>query len=164
MVAYDRLIGDHTLNLLAGIQRTKVDHDNLWAFRRYFISGLVDQLSAGEQQEQDIGNSGNGPYSLSQRARLSYFGRVGYNYKEKYMAEFIWRVAGSYIFPPHQRFGFFPGITVGWRISEEPFWKDNMAFVNNLKVRGSWGQMGAEAYLPGSSTLRSEENTSELQS
>src|SRR3546814_2993212 len=118
--------------------------------------------------------SGDGPYSLYQRARLSYFGRVGYNYKEKYLAEFLWRVDGSYIFPPNQRFGFFPGITVGWRISEEPFWKDNMAFVNNLKVRGSWGQMGAEAYLPGSSTLaeyqytasmgkRSEEHKSEHQ-
>src|SRR3546814_18375746 len=63
--------------------------------------------------------SGDGPYSLYQRARLSYFGRVGYNYKEKYLAEFLWRVDGSYIFPPNQRFGFFPGITVGWRISDE---------------------------------------------
>lgn len=153
LVNYDRVIGDHTLNLLAGIQREKVDHDNFWAFRRYFISGLIDQLSVGGQQEQNIGNDGPDPYLIYQRARLSYFGRVGYNYKEKYLAEFLWRVDGSYIFPPDQRFGFFPGITLGWRISEEPFWKNNVSFINNLKIRGSWGQMGAEAYLPGSSTL-----------
>src|SRR3546814_13276384 len=116
MVAYDRLIGDHTLNLLAGIQREKADHDNFWAFRRYFISGLVDQLSVGGQQEQDIGNSGDGPHSLYQRARLSYFGRVAYNYKEKSLAEFLWRVDGCYIVPSTQLVGFFPRIPVGWRI------------------------------------------------
>ncbi|MFS8615989.1 MAG: TonB-dependent receptor [Solitalea sp.] len=153
MVTYDRVIGDHTFNLLAGVQREEVDHDNFWAFRRYFISSLIDQLSVGGNSEQNIGVDNGDPYGLFQRARLSYFGRVGYNYKEKYLAEFLWRVDGSYIFPPDQRFGFFPGITLGWRISEEPFWKDNITFVDNLKIRGSWGQMGAEAYLPGSSTL-----------
>ncbi len=45
---------------------------------------------------------------------------------------------------------FFPGISAGWRISEESFFKDNVSFVNNLKIRGSWGQMGAEAYYGGS--------------
>ncbi|HYH56020.1 MAG TPA: SusC/RagA family TonB-linked outer membrane protein, partial [Anseongella sp.] len=153
MVNYDRVFGDHTLNLLAGVQREEVEHDNFWAFRRYFISALIDQLSVGGAEEQNIGVGTDDPYNLFQRARLSYFGRVGYNYREKYLAEFLWRVDGSYIFPPDERFGFFPGITLGWRVSEEPFWKDNVPFVNNLKIRGSWGQMGAEAYLPGSSTL-----------
>lgn len=154
MLTYDReLSGGHTLNLLAGVQREKVDNENLRAFRRYFISSFIDQISAGGQQEQELDNEGDDPYSLYQRARLSYFGRVGYNYKEKYLAEFLWRVDGSYIFPPDQRFGFFPGITLGWRVSEEPFWKDNIGLVDNLKIRGGWGQMGAEAYLPDSEDL-----------
>lgn len=163
LVNYDRVFGGHTVNLLAGIQREEVEHDNFWAFRRYFISGLIDQLSVGGTEEQNIGVGDADPYSLFQRARLSYFGRVGYNYKEKYLAEFLWRVDGSYIFPPDQRFGFFPGVTLGWRISEEPFWKDNISFVNNLKIRGSWGQMGAEAYLPDIDNLGSAGTLAEYQ-
>jgi TonB-linked SusC/RagA family outer membrane protein len=58
------------------------------------------------------------------------------------MAEFVWRYDGSYMFPKGKQFGFFPGISLGWRVSEENFWKDNIAAVNNLKIRASWGQTG----------------------
>ena len=160
-VSYDKSFGAHAFNVMAGVQREKVDADGFFAYRRYFISPVADQLYAGGDLEQNIGNSGtetvNGvTYNntdLYQRARLSYFGRAGYNYKEKYLAEFLWRVDGSYIFPKDGRFGFFPGVSVGWRMSEEDFWKNNIKFVNNVKLRGSWGQMGAEAYLPNSSRL-----------
>jgi TonB-linked SusC/RagA family outer membrane protein len=102
---------------------------------------------AGDEREQSLGNNPGDPNNLFKRARLSYFGRVGYNYKEKYLAEFLWRVDGSYIFPTDRRFGFFPGVSVGWRLSEEPFFKENVKFINNLKLRASYGQMGAEAYF-----------------
>src|SRR5690606_31772360 len=77
-----------------------------------------------------------------ERARLSYFGRVAYNYKEKYMAEFLWRYDGSYMFAEDSRWGFFPGVLAAWQISEENFWKDNLSFINYFKIRGSYGQMG----------------------
>jgi hypothetical protein len=80
-----------------------------------------------------------------ERARLNYFGRVGYNFKEKYIAEFLWRYDGSYNFPEETRFGFFPGISAGWRISEEKFFANNITFINSLKLRGSWGQLGNDA-------------------
>ncbi|ULT38370.1 hypothetical protein KRR40_24925 [Niabella defluvii] len=48
---------------------------------------------------------------------------MGYNFQQKYLFEFLWRYDGSYIFPPNKRFGFFPGVTAGWRISEEKFLK-----------------------------------------
>lgn len=142
MINYDKKIGDHTINLLGGVQREKVNADGFSAFRRYFISSDLDQLIAGGQAEQAINNT-----NLFNRARLSYYGRANYNYKEKYLAEFLFRYDGSYIFPGDRRFGFFPGVSAGWRISEEPFFKDNISFINNLKLRGSWGQMGAEAYI-----------------
>jgi hypothetical protein len=138
---------------MVGIQRETVDADGFFAYRRYFISPVVDQLFAGGTPEQNIGNSGTNNGDLYKRARLSYFGRVGYNYKEKYLAEFLWRADGSYVFPKDGRFGFFPGVSAGWRISEEGFWKNNIRFVNNVKLRGSWGQMGAEPYLLGTETL-----------
>jgi TonB-linked SusC/RagA family outer membrane protein len=155
-VSYEKSIGLHNFNVMAGIQREKVDGDGFFAFRRYFISPIVDQLFAGGAAEQNLSNSGSNNTNnsdLFKRARLSYFGRAGYNFKEKYLAEFLWRVDGSYVFPKEGRFGFFPGVSAGWRISEEGFWKNNISFANNVKLRGSWGQMGAEPYLIGTETL-----------
>ena len=159
--SYEKTFGSHNFNIMAGVQRETVDADGFFAYRRYFISPVVDQLFAGGTPEQNIGNSGsvtvNGQTinntDLYKRARLSYFGRVGYNFKEKYLAEFLWRADGSYVFPKDGRFGFFPGVSAGWRLSEEDFWKNNIRFVNNVKVRASWGQMGAEPYLLGTETL-----------
>ncbi|NIJ51685.1 TonB-linked SusC/RagA family outer membrane protein [Dyadobacter arcticus] len=147
-VSYEKSIGAHNFNVMAGVQREKVDGDGFNAFRRYYISPVVDQLFAGNALEQNINN-----FDLFRRARLSYFGRAGYNFKEKYLAEFLWRVDGSYVFPKEGRFGFFPGVSAGWRVSEEDFWKNNIRFMNNVKVRASWGQMGAEPYFLNTETL-----------
>lgn len=73
---------------------------------------------------------------------MNYFGRMAYNYKEKYLAEFVWRYDGSYMFAEGNRFGFFPGVLLGYRISEEDFWKENLSFIDYFKIRASWGQMG----------------------
>jgi TonB-linked SusC/RagA family outer membrane protein len=73
---------------------------------------------------------------------LNYFGRVAYNFKEKYLAEFLWRYDGSDIFPEATRYGFFPGGMLGWVMSEENFIKNELPVINFLKLRGSWGQMG----------------------
>ncbi|GGC32844.1 SusC/RagA family TonB-linked outer membrane protein [Parapedobacter defluvii] len=136
VLTYDRTFGDHTLNLLAGVNRETIRNDNFNAFRRYFISTSIDYLFAGGEAEK---NNGGGAW---ERARLNYFGRVGYNFRSKYIAEFLWRYDGSYMFPESSRYGFFPGVMAGWMISEENFWKDGVPFVNYLKLRGSYGQMG----------------------
>lgn len=135
-INYDKTFGNHTINLLAAVNQEYVRADNFSAFRRYFISDAIDEMFAGGDKEK---NNGGGAY---ERARLSYFGRVGYNYKEKYLAEFLWRYDGSYMFPPDRRWGFFPGILVGWRVSEEEFFRNNVPFFSNLKLRASYGQMG----------------------
>lgn len=140
---YDRSFGDHAFSFLAGVQKEKLNGETVNAFRRYYISTAIDQIFAGGDPEK---NNGGGAYSS---ARLAYFGRVGYNFKQKYIAEFQWRYDGSYVFPPDHQFVFFPGVSAGWRISEEAFFKDNVHFIDNLKLRGSWGQMGAEAYWQG---------------
>ncbi|HWK98992.1 MAG TPA: SusC/RagA family TonB-linked outer membrane protein, partial [Parapedobacter sp.] len=136
VLTYDRTFGDHTINLLAGVNRETIQNDNFSAYRRFFISTNIDYLFAGGDAEKN--NDG----SAWERARLNYFGRVGYNYQSKYIAEFLWRYDGSYMFPESSRYGFFPGIMAGWMISSEDFWKDGVPFVNYLKLRGSYGQMG----------------------
>jgi TonB-linked SusC/RagA family outer membrane protein len=151
----------HNINLLAGIQKETRRGDNFFAYRRNFISPAVDELAAGGTASQDIGNvldPGGRNSTFGAQARLSYFGRVAYNYKEKYLAEFLWRSDGSYIFPEVGRFGFFPGVLIGWNVAREGFF-ENINFLSALKLRASYGQMGNDrvefngvlqeyAYLP----------------
>lgn len=126
----------HNFKLLAGIERITGENVNFQAYRRFYISEVTKELFAGGDLEKD--NTG----SSSETARLNYFGRVNYDYNQKYMVEFVWRYDGSYMFPEDSRFGFFPGISAGWRISEEGFWKQLVPFVGYMKIRGSWGQTG----------------------
>ncbi len=127
---------NHSMRLMMGIESRTGFGNNLSAFRRFFVSTAVDQMFAGGNAERD--NSG----SAYQNARLNYFGRFNYEYGGKYLAEFVWRYDGSYIFPQGSRFGFFPGISVGWRISEEDFWKSAMPNADHFKIRASYGQTG----------------------
>jgi len=134
-INYDTRLGsDHTIGLMAGVTRETFSGENFFAFRRNYISTAVDQLFAGGSLDQNTGGSG---YN---RARLGYFGRAQYDYKEKYLLEFIFRYDGSYIFPEDQRFGFFPGILAGWNVTNEDFF--NVPGIDYLKLRASYGQMG----------------------
>ena len=135
LLNYDRKIGtDHTIGILAGVTKEVYKGEGFLAFRRNYISPAIDQLFAGGL----IGQNTDG--SAYERPRLGYYGRAQYNYKEKYLAEFVWRYDGSYIFPEDTRFGFFPGILLGWNISNEDFFK--VKGINYLKLRASYGQMG----------------------
>ncbi len=138
VATYDKVIAqDHTISILAGFNKETVEGNNFNAFRRYFLSPAIDQMFAGGDLEK---NNGGGAF---ERARLNYFGRASYNYKEKYLAEFLWRYDGSYMFPEETRYGFFPGVMAGWVVSEENFWKNSLGKTFDFfKIRGSWGQMG----------------------
>ncbi|MGB5554244.1 MAG: TonB-dependent receptor [Flavobacteriaceae bacterium] len=135
LLNYDRTIGDdHTINVMAGVTNETFQGEFFSAFRRNYISSTVDQLFAGGSLQQDTNGSG------FKRTRLGYYGRAQYNFKEKYLAEFIWRYDGSYIFPANDRFGFFPGFLVGWNINKEDWF--NVKGIDYLKLRASYGQMG----------------------
>lgn len=136
ILSYNHTFGNHAVTFLAGVTKETGNASYFNAFRQYFPSTTIDQLFAGSQTNQQA----NG--AAWENARLNYFGRVGYNYKERYIAEFLWRYDGSYIFPQNKRFGFFPGVTAAWRVSEESFFKENVTFLNSLKLRASWGQLG----------------------
>lgn len=133
---------DHDVNILAGVERITDKGDSFEAYRRYFLSAAIDQLFAGGQDEMN--NTGTG----YEEARLNYFGRVNYAYKSKYLAEFVWRYQGSYIFDRSNKFGFFPGISLGYVISEEDFFKKKLPFISFAKVRASWGQTGNDLIDP----------------
>src|SRR5690554_2958888 len=127
---------DHNFKALLGMERYSGDYMNFSAFRKNYVSPALDELFAGGDAEKD--NNG----SSSVEERMNYFGRINYDYQNKYLLEFVWRYDGSYIFPEDGRFGFFPGVSLGWRISEEPFWEGLRNSVIYMKIRGSWGQTG----------------------
>jgi len=137
LINYETKIQDkHLIKMLVGSELRKGNADYFSAFRRFYASTAIDQLFAGGAAE--INNNGSGYVN----SRLNYFGRVNYAYKDKYLAEFVWRVDGSYNFPANHRWGFFPGISAGWVVSEESFFKNNVNFINRLKIRGSVGKTG----------------------
>lgn len=143
IASYSRtFMDDHSVNVLAGVERITDEGDSFEAFRRYFLSSSIDQLFAGGQDE--INNTGTG----YKEARLNYFGRLNYAYKSKYLVEFVWRYQGSYIFAKKNKFGFFPGISLGYVISEENFWKKHVPFISFAKIRASWGQTGNDLIDP----------------
>lgn len=144
LLNYDRKIAEnHEVKFLIGVERITGKGDNFSAFRRNFISTAVDQLFAGSV-DQFTTNNGSG-YS---NARLNYFGRVNYNFRSKYLAEFVWRYQASYIFEQSSRFGFFPGVSLGYVVSEEEFWKKALAPISYFKIRASYGQTGNDLIDP----------------
>ena len=141
-IGYDRSFDEHSISAFAGYEQSENYDEGIRAFRTGFLTSQIDQISLG-------GNTGqNNAGTAGQSARQNIFGRVSYNFNDKYLAEFILRYDGSFNFPKNRQWGTFPGVSVGWRISEEPFFKDNIAFVNGLKLKASWGKLGNDKISP----------------
>ncbi|MBD2755997.1 TonB-dependent receptor [Spirosoma validum] len=134
-VTYDPNIGDkHNLTLLAGQSTQVSDRFTSGASVTGFPSNAVPYLSAGTQFTR--------PSSYQDQWGLfSLFARAIYNYDERYLATLSLRADGSSRFSSNNRFGYFPAVSLGWRVSREPFFPQNSA-VNDLKVRASFGANG----------------------
>jgi TonB-linked SusC/RagA family outer membrane protein len=141
-VEYEKNLGDHYIKLLGGITREESEQSYITAFKRFFLSNDLDQLSFGGQDGQ---SSAGSAYQI---ARLNYYGRLNYNFKEKYLLEMVFRYDGSYLFPEDKRYGFFPGGSAGWVLSEEDFFKDNVSFIDFFKLKGSYGKLGNDNVAP----------------
>lgn len=133
---YDNKFGDHGVGLLAGWQDE--DYWERWfsGSRRGFDLPGYDVLDAGAKDEQKAEGTG------SEWALRSFFGRINYNYKERYLFEANIRYDGSSRFAKGHRWGLFPSFSGGWRISEEAFWEPLRSTFDNFKIRASWGQLG----------------------
>ncbi|MBQ4192236.1 MAG: SusC/RagA family TonB-linked outer membrane protein, partial [Bacteroidales bacterium] len=140
-ITYDRYFGDHRVALMVGQEQQINQSSSAMARRQNFISTAIEEINVGSTAAEDKDNSG----SSSKTARNNYFGRFNYEYASKYLLELLFRYDGSYKFPKDKRYGFFPAASFGWRISEEPFIKDNAPWINQLKLRASLGQTGNDA-------------------
>lgn len=106
-------------------------------FSGHHVYGLALLL-----QRSDTRGNGNAVYNFIPSNFKSYVGRVGYDYRQKYLVEFNGAYNGSDRFSAANRFGFFPAVSAGWNVSEEAFFKNNVKFINRLKLRGSYGLVG----------------------
>lgn len=141
-LAYERKFGPHNFTGFIAFEQCKYETESINASRRDFLSGQIQLLPAGADARKNNGGS------AGHSARRNYFSRLEYGYNDKYLASFTLRMDGSSNFPPGKRWGVFPALSVGWRISEEGFIKNNVSFIDNLKVRASWGKMGNDRIAP----------------
>lgn len=146
---YDRVFNkDHSINGLALVEIIDYNNGNFSAYRENYVTSAIDQLFAGGT----INQQANGSASVSGRA--SFVARANYAYRGKYLLEATARYDGSPNFPKNKRWGFFPSISAGWRMSEETFIKNNLTWIDNLKLRAGVSQtgfdsVGAFQYLTG---------------
>lgn len=137
-INYDHDFDGHHVTALAGFEQSSHRRDYFTAGRDQYTSSILDELFAGSADKNYFTANGN----ASETAKRSFFGRIGYDYKSKYLIQAIARYDGSENFPKNKRWGFFPSISAGWRMSEELFIKDNLPWITNLKVRVSYGEQG----------------------
>ena len=136
VLQYDKSLGDHDFTVLAGYSQEHNKYDYLFGSRRGYLNNALDQLDAGPIAA--LQNSGNSEeYALE-----SVFGRINYSFRKKYLVEGTIRDDGSSRFAPANRWAIFPSASVGWRISEEPFFEPLKNIISDLKIRGSWGMLG----------------------
>lgn len=135
VATYAKRWGDHDFKAMAGSNLEKSEYKYYWAQRK----GLLDpakpelNLATGDQTT----SSEHTWWSVA-----GFFGRINYSYKDRYMIELNGRYDGSSRFPSGNRFGFFPSMSAGYRISEEPFMQSLKPYLSTLKIRGSWGMIG----------------------
>lgn len=134
---YKRDLGDHGLDLLAGLTFQEFTSEDLGGSRTNLPSSdpALRFLGAGDEDSQ---TNFNGSFSWG---IISYLFRANYNYDDRYLFTGTYRIDGSSRFSEKNRYGYFPSVAVGWRLSNEAFMQD-VSYISNLKLRASWGRIG----------------------
>lgn len=137
-IKYELKTGDHNFStFIAGEQSDGISR-SFSAFRKNYLSSAIDEIFAGGLVDQMTGGT------RSESGRKNLFGRVSYGFMEKYLLDFNFRYDGSSNFPKGKQWGFFPGVSVAWRLSEEQF-LSSFEPLDNLKLRASIGKIGNDA-------------------
>jgi TonB-linked SusC/RagA family outer membrane protein len=153
-LSYNRSFGNgHNIDVTAVAEEKKYNKKHSYLKREYdfFTIDIVDDAS-GLQTNQ--GNE-------EEEATLSYIGRVNYNFRSKYMLSYAFRYDGSYRYAPGKRWAFFPTVSGAWRISQEDFFRNTFKFVDDMKVRASYGEIGENVGDPFQHVLGFSPNTNQ---
>lgn len=141
---------NHHLSAILGYSQEKVSYSAMTINMERLLS--ADILNPSYVEDKTLNTSST---AAQQRTARSVFGRLNYNYKDKYIFEVNGRYDGSSRFTPEERFVFFPSYSVAWRISEEPFFAPLRKYIDNFKVRASYGKLGSQpsSYYPYQATM-----------
>ena len=138
LMTYDKSWKDHELSFLLGFEYNKNDYYQTSQARRDYDNDLLHALSAGKTilSSSDV---------ITKNTLISYFARINYNYKGRYMLSVAFRRDGSSRFAPNNKWGNFPSVSLGWLVSEEDFMK-KVDWINMLKLRTSYGLTGNDNF------------------
>jgi TonB-linked SusC/RagA family outer membrane protein len=148
ILTYDLTLGKNKLNFLAGQESVKDKYQNFNGSGQGLALPDINYayLSAATSNFQVAGAG-------SSDALLSYFGKVNYAYNDRYLLSATLRDDGSSQFGPNNRYGLFPAVSGGWRISQEPFFQKKLSVISDLKLRYGWGQTGNQN-IPDNATYK----------
>lgn len=134
-LTYENTFGKHHITALVG--HTAEDVNWHWLMNQGY-----NQQVEGLWEIDLVGTQNNMEGSEQERRQLSWLGRIDYSYADRYLVQVNFRSDASSKFGPSNRRGYFPSVSLGWRVSEENFWKPIRHIVDNLKLRASWGRVG----------------------
>lgn len=137
-VRYDFNIGKLNASVFAGMSQEYNKYDTDYFIKYDLVDPSLGAIDAGMTNGGITGN-------YNEWAMRSYFGRVNLNWNDRYLLEFNLRADGSSKFAPGKRWGYFPSVSAGWRISEESFMKSSADWLNQFKIRASYGSLGNNA-------------------
>ena len=141
-IGYDRIFNDvHNVSAFVAYEQNKYLYHYFNASRTNYLSEAIPELFAGSDQPEDKDNYG---FSVAS-ARVNFFGRLNYGYRDKYLLEATFRYDGSMNFAKGKRWGFFPSVSAGCILSEEPFWAPVSKGISFFKLKASWGMMGNDS-------------------
>ncbi|MBC7628644.1 MAG: SusC/RagA family TonB-linked outer membrane protein [Ferruginibacter sp.] len=139
-LTYSFMKGDHNFSALAGHSYQKIFlQGRNYSINKFAVSPVQPQYNPGLGQDLTLTNNAPGGYAIINELQ-SFFGRVNYQYKNRYLATVNMRTDGSTKFGANNKYGLFPSFSLGWKIAEESF-MDHSIF-SNLKLRAGWGRTG----------------------
>lgn len=141
LLNYKKSFGIHNLDILAGYQQESENSDWLKGARSGYPTDIIWELNPGPKDNWS--NDGNGEHW----ALASFIGRINYDYDNKYILSLSMRSDASSRFAKGSRWSTFPSVAAAWRISQESFMKGTRSWLDDLKIRASWGQTGSATGL-----------------
>ena len=133
---------DHELEVMAGSSAYQADGSNIFGTNTNLIFEDLDHAWLSNATGKNIAGISLGGAPYDEDRRMSYFGRLNYNYKQTYLLNATFRADGSSRFSSQNRWGYFPSISAGWVATNEKFMEGQRSWLDFFKLRASWGQVG----------------------
>ena len=140
-VNYARDFGKHSVGAMFNIEKSETESE-------YLIGSVNDPYDFSTGQSTTAYGDPSTQFKRSEGGTLSYLGRINYAYADKYLVEALVRIDSSTKFSPDNYWGYFPSVSLGWVVSKEGWFADNVKWVDFLKLRGSFGLTGRDNLTP----------------